>query len=152
MDLVSNRLTWSDEGYRIFGLRPDEFDATYEAFLEAVHPDDRAAVNAAYSDSVREGKDVYEIEHRVVTRSTGEIRMVHEKCEHIRDASGRIVRSMGMVHDITDRKEMEDMLRRSRDELESRVRERTVELELRKKEAREIAVLYGIFACKRFRA
>jgi PAS domain S-box-containing protein len=111
LDLVSNRLTWSDEVYRIVGLSPDEFDATYEAFIKAVHPDDRAAVDAAYSDSVSEGKNAYEIEHRVVRKSTGEIRVVHEKCEHIRDASGRIVRSIGMVQDITESKRAEEALR-----------------------------------------
>ena len=110
LDLVNNRLTWSDEVYRIFGLQPQEFGATYEAFLEAVHPDDRAAVDAAYSGSVREGRDTYEIEHRVVRKSTGEIRIVLERCEHIRDASGRIIRSIGMVHDITERKRAEEAL------------------------------------------
>ena len=113
LDLVSNRLTWSDEVYRIFGLQPQEFGATYEAFLEAVHPDDRAAVDAAYSGSLREGRDTYETEHRVVRKSTGEIRFVHERCQHIRDASGRIIRSIGMVHDITERKRMEEELRQS---------------------------------------
>jgi PAS domain S-box-containing protein len=111
LDVVNNVLTWSDEVYRIFGLRPQEFEATYEAFLEAVHPDDRAAVDAAYSSSLREGKDTYEVEHRVVRKSTGEIRIVHEKCEHIRDETGRIIRSMGMVHDITDRKLAEDAIK-----------------------------------------
>ena len=46
VDLVANRQTWSDEVYRIFGLRPQEFDATRQAFLDTVHPDDRAAVDA----------------------------------------------------------------------------------------------------------
>ena len=41
----ADRLTWSDEVYRIFGLMPQDFAATYEAFLAAVHPDDRAAVD-----------------------------------------------------------------------------------------------------------
>jgi PAS domain S-box-containing protein len=139
LDLVNNSLTWSDEVYRIFGMKPQEFDATYEAFLEAVHPDDRAAVDAAYSGSIREGRDTYEIDHRVVRRSSGEIRIVHERCEHIRDATGRIIRSFGMVHDITERKRMEEELRKSRDELELRVRERTAELELTNKELQDFA-------------
>ncbi|MDO8682575.1 MAG: MEDS domain-containing protein, partial [Armatimonadota bacterium] len=103
LDLVKNELTWSDEVYRIFGLQPQEFAATYEAFLDVVHPDDRTAVDEAYSSSVREGKSTYEIQHRVVRKSTGEVRWVHERCEHIRDESGNIIRSIGMVMDITDR-------------------------------------------------
>lgn len=96
LDIVNNRLSWSDEVYRIFGLKPQEFGATYEAFLEAVHPDDRAAVDAAYSISVKEGRDTYEIEHRVVRKDTGEVRYVQEKCQHTRDESGNIIRSIGM--------------------------------------------------------
>lgn len=113
LDLVKNQLTWSDEVYRIFGLQPQEFGATYEAFLEAVHPQDRAAVDAAYSGSIAAGKDSYEIEHRVMRRSSGEIRIVHEKCEHFRDQDGQIIRSVGMVHDITERKEAEEALQES---------------------------------------
>jgi PAS domain S-box-containing protein len=107
LDLVDNRLTWSDEVYRIFGLQPQEFGATYEAFLNAIHPEDRAAVDATYSGSVREGRDSYEIEHRIVRRHTGEIRVVYEKCEHRRDAAGRIVSSIGMVHDVTETRKAE---------------------------------------------
>ncbi len=129
LDLVNDYLYWSDEVYRIFGLKPQEFGATYEAFLEAVHPDDRKAVDDAYFGSIREGRDTYEIEHRVVRKSTGEIRVVHEKCEHFRDDSGQIIRSVGMVHDITDRRKMEEDLRQARDNLEKIVQKRTNELE-----------------------
>jgi PAS domain S-box-containing protein len=118
LDLVINKLTWSDEVYRIFGLQPKQFDATYEAFLERVHPDDRAAVDKTYSDSVQQGKDSYEIEHRIVRGDTGEIRFVHEKCEHFRDDAGNIIRSVGMVHDITERKQHEQQLKRSNENLE----------------------------------
>lgn len=117
LDLVNNHLSWSDEVYQLFGLVPREFGATYEAFLEAVHPADRVAVDAAYSGSVKEGRDGYEIEHRIIRKSTGEIRYVYEKCQHIRDASGNIIRSVGMVHDVTERRRIEDALRETRDYL-----------------------------------
>ena len=110
LDLVTNRLAWSDEVYRIFGLDVQEFAATYEAVLEAVHPDDRAAVDRAYSESLRNDEAGFNLEHRIVRRDTGEIRFVYEKCEHERDGSGRIVRSVGMVQDITERKQAEASL------------------------------------------
>jgi two-component system, cell cycle sensor histidine kinase and response regulator CckA len=106
LDLLTNRLIWSDEVYRILGLGR-ELVSTYETFLDAVHPEDRSAVDEAFSGSLQEGKDSYEIEHRVVRKNSGEIRYVHERCEHIRDSSGRIVRSVGMVQDITERKQAE---------------------------------------------
>jgi PAS domain S-box-containing protein len=117
LDLVNNVLTWSDEVYRIFGLQPQEFGATYEAFLDRVHPDDRLAVDAAYSGSIRDEKDSYEIEHRVIRKSSGEVRVVQERCQHSRDESGRIIRSVGMVHDITERKRAEQALRESEERL-----------------------------------
>jgi PAS domain S-box-containing protein len=113
LDLVRNRLAWSDEVYRIFGLKPQEFGATYEAFLERVHPDDREKVDEAYSGSVRENRDSYGIEHRVVRKDTGEIRFVQEKCEHQRDHAGKIVSSSGTVLDITERKRADKQLAES---------------------------------------
>lgn len=128
LDVINNHLYWSDEVYRIFGLKPQEFKATYEAFLERVHPDDRKAVDKAYTGSLRRGRDSYEIEHRVVKKSTGEIRYVHEKCEHIRNAAGKIIRSVGMVQDVTGRKLAEDALEEARRDLELKVQQRTEEL------------------------
>ena len=137
LDLTNNKLSWSDEVYRIFGLKPQEFGATYEAFLQAVHPDDRKAVDDAYSGSLREGKDTYEIEHRVVRKSTGEIRFVHEKSEHIRDKNGKIIRSIGMVQDITERKILEAKLEEYSKNLEKLVEERTKQL----KDAERLAAI-----------
>lgn len=118
LDLINNRLSWSDEAYRILGLQPHEFNPTYEAFLEAVHPDDRAAVDAAYFRSLSEERNNYEIEHRIVRKSDGEIRIIYEKCEHIRDSSGRALRSIGLIHDITKQKKSEKFLEERTKQLE----------------------------------
>ena len=116
-DLCRNELTWSDETYRIFGLRPQEFRATYEAFLEAVHPDDRELVNNAYTEAVEAGVP-YDVVHRV-RRPDGEVRWVHERAEDIQDATGRTIRSVGTVLDITQQIEAEIALRAA----ESQVRQ-----------------------------
>ena len=111
LDLEKNRLSWSDEMYNIFDILPEEFQGTYEGFLESVHPDDRDAINAAYTGSIIEGRDSYEIEHRIISKQTDEIKYVIEKCEHVRDTSGKIIRSVGMTHDITELKKATEALR-----------------------------------------
>ncbi len=116
LDVPSGVLTWSDQVYRLFGLPPDS-PQTYGAFLDAVHPDDRDALDYAYSSSVAEGRDKYEFEHRVINKETGETLYLHERCVHFKDDSGRIVRSVGMVHDITERKLNEQALEKARAEL-----------------------------------
>ena len=117
LDLVKNELTWSDETYRIFGLKPQEFDATYEAFVERIYPDDRDAVNNAYGHSL-EVDEAYQIEHRV-TRLDGEIRYVIERCEHFHDKEGTIIGSIGTVLDVTDRKNTEMALIASKEKAEA---------------------------------
>lgn len=101
LDLLKNKLTWSDEVYRIFGLKPQAFAATYEAFLNAVHPDDRKKVDEAYSTSLKDGRDSYEVEHRVVDAGSGEIKYVLERCKHYKDKAGKVIKSIGMVQDLT---------------------------------------------------
>ena len=104
LDHRTNRLTWSDETCRIFGFEPESFDDSLETFLGSIHPDDRASVEAAYLGSIRERRDGYELGHRIVKRDTGEIRYVHEKCSNEFDVNGTIIRSVGMVQDVTERK------------------------------------------------
>jgi len=104
-DLQSNKLSWSDEVYRIFGLEPQELDVTYEFFLDAIHPEDRELVNNAYYSSINEGRDNYEVEHRVIQKSSGNTRLVYEKCIHIRNSAGEIISSKGMVQDVTELKQ-----------------------------------------------
>lgn len=123
LNLADNSLSWSEEVYRLFGLQSNEFEASYDAFLAAVHPEDRDAVNVAYTNSLSEGRDYYEIEHRIIQQGSGKVLYVHEKCEHVRDETGKIVRSFGMVHDITIRKQKQMEVERLNSELEDRARE-----------------------------
>lgn len=102
LDLTSDTLYWSDEIYRIFGIDPGDFEATYEAFLKIVHPDDRKMVNKAYFDSLK-NKTGYDIVHRLLL-ADGSIKYVHEKCQTIYDNTEKPVRSIGTVQDITRRK------------------------------------------------
>ncbi|HEY9247087.1 MAG TPA: PAS domain S-box protein, partial [Candidatus Methanoperedens sp.] len=110
VDIPTKRLIWSDEVYRIFGLQPKGLSPAPGEVLDAVHPEDRAMVDAAYSASLREGQDSYDIEYRIVRRHTGETRYIHERCEHIKDASGTFIRSVGMVQDITEQKRVQEEL------------------------------------------
>ena len=111
LDHGTGRLWWSDEIYRIFGVSPDEFGGTYEAFLESVHPEDRDLVDTQYRSSI-ETHSPYSIEHRIVRRDDGTERWVHERCEQVLDDRGEIIRSSGTVQDITERKHMDDELKK----------------------------------------
>ncbi len=110
-DITSGGLTWSEEVYRIFGLKPTEFNATYDAFLQSVHPEDRADVQRAVSRAIYEGEP-YHSEHRVV-RPDGEVRVVSEAGEVSYDLHGNPVHMLGTVLDITDRVQTERALKRS---------------------------------------
>jgi PAS domain S-box-containing protein len=110
-DIVSGCLHWSDEIYRVFGLTPQQFDATYEAFLESVHPDDRTHVVESVNATLRAGKS-YSIDHRIVLPD-GSIRYVHEQAEVELDDGGQPVSMQGTVQDITERKQIEMALRES---------------------------------------
>lgn len=109
-DIVINKVQWSDEVYRIFGLAPQEFGATYEAFLNSVHPDDREFVKESVNKALQE-KIPYNIDYRVVLPE-GTERIVHAQAEVIFDDTGKAIRMNGTVQDITERKRTEEALRR----------------------------------------
>ena len=110
-DIINNHLHWSDEIYRIFGLAPQEFGATYDAFLESVHPDDRQEVVQSVDAALTQGFP-YSIDHRIL-RQDGIQRIVHEQAEIMYDQQGKAIRMIGTVQDITERKRSEAALRES---------------------------------------
>jgi PAS domain S-box-containing protein len=122
LDLVDNVLAWSDEIYRIFEMDSAKFGASYTAFLELVHPNDRQFVNEAYIESVA-NKTCYDIEHRLLMPD-GRVKFVHEQCETFYAPDGRPTRSIGTVQDITERKQAAESLRKSEEQLRKVLEER----------------------------
>jgi PAS domain S-box-containing protein len=101
-DLVTNRYTWSDETYRIFGLPPQQRSLSFGDVQNMLHPADRQHRAAAVTEALRGGPR-YDVEYRVV-RPSGEIRFVHSLGDVLRDESGQPRRVFGTLQDITERK------------------------------------------------
>jgi two-component system cell cycle sensor histidine kinase/response regulator CckA len=104
-DVQANQLCWSDEIYSMFGVKPELFSATHQAFLERVHPADLDKVQEAVRRSF-ENAQPYSLEHRVL-RPDGEVRIVRQQAEVSRDSSGKVQRMIGTVQDITEQKRIE---------------------------------------------
>ncbi|MBU44026.1 MAG: hypothetical protein CMN76_12460 [Spirochaetaceae bacterium] len=110
LDLVRNHLHWSSGIFEMFEIDPERFPASYEAFLNAIHPEDRGRVDKAYTDSLK-NRQPYEIEHRLLFPD-GRIKWVREKCKTAFDSQGKALRSTGIVQDITSQKLGELQLRK----------------------------------------
>jgi two-component system, cell cycle sensor histidine kinase and response regulator CckA len=111
LDLATERLEWSDETYRIFGCDPKSFTVSKEAFYEMVHLDDRSRVQATIKESLRTGNP-YAVEHRII-RADGSERVVEERAEVFYDSSGKARCVVGTAQDITERKQLEEQVRRA---------------------------------------
>ncbi len=125
-NLVEDKATWSAESYRIFGVGPNKFQPSYKSFLDLIHPGDRERVKSALEAAPKEGKG-FDIEYRIV-RPDGAERVLHSVAEVRFDGSGRAVKLVGTAHDVTERRQAEEGLRKAHHELEKRVEERTAAL------------------------
>ena len=123
-DVRANHMTWSPQLYRILGVEAAEFEPSHERFVEIVHPDDRALVDAAVRQAVAT-RGPYECEFRLLENG-GEIRTVHAKGKVIVDDEGVPLRMVGAAQDVTNRKQTEEererLLAKAREQVE-RLRE-----------------------------
>jgi len=98
--IPDGKLVWSKEIYRIFGLKPQDFVATFDAFLNAVHIDDRESVRNAINAALETGDD-YRIRHRIVLPN-GSVKIVFETGKVELDSDHKPLRMIGTVQDITE--------------------------------------------------
>ena len=111
LDFNDNTLHWSDGIFQIFEISSVDFGASYEAFLDLVHPDDRAMVDTAFTDSIK-NHTTYAIEHRLLF-SEERVKYVVEIGDTIYDDQGKPLRAIGTIQDITAFKKAEEALSQS---------------------------------------
>ena len=108
LDIARNRLTWSDEVFRIFGV-PSGTALTYEAFLDRIHPADRESVHNAWCAALHGAP--YDIEHRIVV--DGDVKWVRERAQLEFNKEAEATSGIGTVQDVTERKQAEEERRQS---------------------------------------
>jgi PAS domain S-box-containing protein len=115
-DIQRNSVLWSDRVYEFHGLGREAFGGTVEAFSALIHPDDQERVSAALKAAL-DNRQPYEIEFRAV-RPDGETRWLATSARVIYGDDGSPLRMLGATLDVTERRDHEERLRRSNEELE----------------------------------
>jgi len=113
-EIATGEIQWSDEVYRIFGVDRG-IPVTFDLFLSRVHPQDRELVEKSLAAAL-----VREVNFNVDVRllpAGGEVHFIHAEAEVEFDGGGKALRMFGTVQDITERKEIEQEIRASREQL-----------------------------------
>jgi PAS domain S-box-containing protein len=111
-------LQLSDRSRALFGM-PPEMTVTYEAYLAAVHPDDRHIVHETIQRVRQPGSSGrFDLEYRIIGIRDGKERWVAERGRAVLDSSGEVTRFIGTMLDITDSKNAEILLQRAKSEAE----------------------------------
>jgi PAS domain S-box-containing protein len=107
-DLQKNELVWDDRMYELYGVKREDFTGAYEAWLQGVHPDDRASSDEI-SRQARRGERPYDTEFRVIWPDNS-IHYLKAYGQFVRDENGRPIRMTGINYDITDQKRTQEAL------------------------------------------
>ena len=111
-------VAWSEQIEPMFGLKPGEFDGKYETYLSLIHPEDLSDIQNAIAVALADPAADYLVEHRLI-RPGGEICWLEGRGKVHRNASGKPIRMVGTVVDITERKQSEKALRQAEEKYRS---------------------------------
>ncbi|HEY9747398.1 MAG TPA: ATP-binding protein [Allocoleopsis sp.] len=125
-DIRTGQITWSRQHEQLFGLPPNTFSGTISGFLACVHPGDRDRVIQSL-ETVQAAKTDYNEEFRIVWPD-GSVHWIISRGRFLQNEVSQPIRMLGTVLDVTERKQAEEVLRQSHDELERLVAERTLAL------------------------
>ena len=114
-DLVTNTVAWSEEYYELLGLAPGKVPASFEEWFRRVHLDDLSAVLKEHENAIAEKRDV-NIEFRI-RRADQQWRWFKQTGRCVYGADGRPLSMIGITFDITERKQAEEALRQSEEQL-----------------------------------
>jgi PAS domain S-box-containing protein len=106
-DVAADRVTWSNELFRIYGVEPQSIDITYERYLERIHPDDREMVRRTVARAAAEGSS-FVFDHRTVL-GNGRVRWLQGRGRVIVNDAGEPVRMVGTSQDVTERKQLDEL-------------------------------------------
>ncbi|WP_410509350.1 PAS domain-containing protein [Methanosarcina hadiensis] len=126
-DISTDRLEWSEELFRLFDLDPRENDASFDLWRSLLHPDDRLSVENRIATAINNHNSIL-LEYRIILPSA-EVRWINALGSTTYDSGGKPQRVSGICIDITERKKAEEALKKTHDNLEKLVEERTIELE-----------------------
>ena len=107
LDYPTGVLRWSATLERHYGLQPGTFARTFDAFVERIHPDDRAAVLETIADAMSSGAD-FSIQHRTIRPADGSVRRLSGAGRILLGEHGEPVRGVGISLDVTERRTLEE--------------------------------------------
>jgi PAS domain S-box-containing protein len=116
-EVKTNRLTWSDSLYRIYGLDKSEKEVTFEGFMNKVHPDDRTFVSEHIQSAINSGA-LQTYRHRIVM-DDGTVKIMQGRGEVVRDENGEVLRMTGTGQEVTEHYQAQQELLTKTNELET---------------------------------
>src|ERR1700733_5163366 len=115
-DVASKRIFWSAEMFNIFGFAPKTTTPTPENYLQSIHPDDRASIDAAATELYK-GNDA-QYNYRIVLPDKS-IRYVHTIAHAITNDSGQVIEFVGTVIDVTEQRNARNALEKAFEEIKT---------------------------------